>query len=189
MFERETVVGSNATSVFHWGSSSLTRLVLSASTTACHAKWIARKCLLLFNFYVTSIKYHKPLHLDDMVLKLSNLFTLWRWSGSGNKERNTHACYWNTVYTHQSQMSQDSLKAASLAFLQLPLLLHWLAKCQKYIFRWDSLHCLFLVRSILIHLLHKLFISSSFIQLVKHRLKHEVKMSSLSTLDLFSLII
>lgn len=24
------------------------------------------KCLLLFNFYVTSIKYHKPFHLDDM---------------------------------------------------------------------------------------------------------------------------
>lgn len=133
MFERETVVGSNATSVFHWGSSSLTRLILSASTTAGHAKWIARKCLLLFNFYVTSIKYHKPLHLDDTVLKLSNLFTLWRWSGSGNKDGNTHTCYWNTAYTHQSQMSQDSPKAASIAFLQLSLLLHWLAKCQKYI--------------------------------------------------------
>lgn len=65
-----TVVGSNTTLEFHWGSYLWAHLTPVSATMARHAKWIQHKCLLLFNFYVTSIKHHKPpLHLDDTVLK------------------------------------------------------------------------------------------------------------------------
>lgn len=63
-----------------------------------HAKWIQHKCLLLFNFYVPSIKYHKPLHLDDMVLKLSNLFMAlkWKWLWQQRRKHTTSRHTHNT---------------------------------------------------------------------------------------------
>lgn len=56
---RKSSQGSNAALTSHQGSSSGARPILVPAIAERHAKWIQHKCLLLFNFYVTSIKYGK----------------------------------------------------------------------------------------------------------------------------------
>lgn len=111
MFERDRDRETYSRRIKRYISVSL-RLILASPSrprprhdSARHAKWIQHKCLLLFNFYVTSIKYHKT--------------ASFRWHGSETEQfihgfedevalaaktgthTYTHTCYTDAL-THQS---------------------------------------------------------------------------------------
>lgn len=103
---RKSSQGSNTALTSRQGSSLGVHPILVPATAAQHAKWIQHKCLLLFNFYVTSIKYGKT-SLSRWQL-WANLFMALKM-----KRINTHTDR-NTCILYAALMRQKSLKHQNL---------------------------------------------------------------------------